>query len=307
MINLIESMGQTKYSRYYLNIISNSDNVNTGEIHHILPKSVYPQFSCLKKHPWNGKKLSYRQHFICHLLIWKHFVKIKHPGEKYMAKAVMFMSKNKKYNSRIYETIKSNLKFNYKKERIKIDISYLQKLLLEYKNINKVSKMLGVDRSVITNRIKRHNLIVGKCEISKSTDVHVDLSVLTTLLKHHPVKEISKIMDIPESTIRNRIKQHNLKVHHTKKISIDKVWLEGEIKTKNVRTISLESGIGEDTLFKWIRNFKLDYKMKNCKYYIDDKIITDLYEQGFNITEISTKLNVPWGVVSRKLKNLRLK
>lgn len=39
------------------------------ELHHILPRSIYPEFVNLKAHKWNGVLLTAREHFICHKLL----------------------------------------------------------------------------------------------------------------------------------------------------------------------------------------------------------------------------------------------
>lgn len=44
------------------------------EKHHILPKSLYPEFKCFKQNPWNMSVLTAREHFIAHRLLTK-FIK----------------------------------------------------------------------------------------------------------------------------------------------------------------------------------------------------------------------------------------
>jgi hypothetical protein len=45
------------------------------EKHHICPKSkdMFPEYANLKKNPWNECKLSYRQHIIAHIILYKAF------------------------------------------------------------------------------------------------------------------------------------------------------------------------------------------------------------------------------------------
>lgn len=51
------------------NFVIQKGSVNTGgEVHHILPKSLYPSFTQDKG---NLVRLSPKAHFICHLLLWK--------------------------------------------------------------------------------------------------------------------------------------------------------------------------------------------------------------------------------------------
>lgn len=56
----------------YLRICFNPTEVDGySELHHILPKSKYPEYSDLKEHPWNGVRLSYVDHCRAHYWIWK--------------------------------------------------------------------------------------------------------------------------------------------------------------------------------------------------------------------------------------------
>lgn len=72
-----------KYSNCYYNIVSNALqekrtklSKNNGnfvyyESHHIIPKSINPEFKDLKLNPWNKVLLTPKEHFICHLLLTK--------------------------------------------------------------------------------------------------------------------------------------------------------------------------------------------------------------------------------------------
>lgn len=72
-----------KYSKWYYNIINNalqSDRKKLPkndkefvyyESHHIIPKSVRPEFKDWKLNPWNKVLLTPKEHFICHLLLTK--------------------------------------------------------------------------------------------------------------------------------------------------------------------------------------------------------------------------------------------
>ncbi len=72
-----------KYSKCYYNIVSkalqadrkklpkNNKNFVYYESHHIIPKSIKPEFKDLKLNPWNKALLTPKEHFICHLLLTK--------------------------------------------------------------------------------------------------------------------------------------------------------------------------------------------------------------------------------------------
>jgi hypothetical protein len=65
----------SKYTRWYLELINKRKerNLEICERHHILPKSVFPQFANLGKFPWNGIDLTPKEHFVCHILLTKMF------------------------------------------------------------------------------------------------------------------------------------------------------------------------------------------------------------------------------------------
>ena len=79
---------ETKYSRWYLTIIENARNSNRSKLkkmnesyiyyenHHILPRSIFKEYSNLKEYKWNAVLLTAKEHFICHRLIQKHYSKI---------------------------------------------------------------------------------------------------------------------------------------------------------------------------------------------------------------------------------------
>lgn len=77
------------------------------EKHHICPKSLFPEFSSLSKNKWNLAKLTSRQHFIVHWMLWKTF-----PTSN-MAHAFWAMCNGwgyyKKITSKIYEKLKIQL------------------------------------------------------------------------------------------------------------------------------------------------------------------------------------------------------
>lgn len=64
--------------RYYRFVLAcQATNVSDGysEHHHICPKSLFPQFASLRDNPWNKAKLTARQHYIAHWMLWKAYGK----------------------------------------------------------------------------------------------------------------------------------------------------------------------------------------------------------------------------------------
>ena len=61
-----------RYLKYLkLCAIANKNSLTYSEKHHILPKSIFPQFKHLGKHPWNRIDLTYKQHFYAHVILAK--------------------------------------------------------------------------------------------------------------------------------------------------------------------------------------------------------------------------------------------
>lgn len=72
------------YLLKYYNFINKCIEINSTktpeelvyvENHHILPKSkdMFPEYKSFKKYPWNKATLTYRQHIIAHILLWKAY------------------------------------------------------------------------------------------------------------------------------------------------------------------------------------------------------------------------------------------
>lgn len=105
-------------NRYYKFILSFQHQIKiegVTELHHICPKSkkLFPEYSKLKDHIWNGVHLTFRQHYIAHLLLWKTY-----HGEQTQAFRLMCLRSNTSNvkQSKLYEKVKleciSNLKTN---------------------------------------------------------------------------------------------------------------------------------------------------------------------------------------------------
>ncbi|ELS3451107.1 hypothetical protein R5E07_003908 [Vibrio vulnificus] len=63
---LIEKYGCNEYLEKYLEIVSSDDDVEYTEAHHILPKSIWPEFEDFKLNEWNKVHLSAYNHFLAH-------------------------------------------------------------------------------------------------------------------------------------------------------------------------------------------------------------------------------------------------
>lgn len=110
---------ETKYGIVYIKIIEKAKSYNRIKLskndikyhyyeeHHIVPRSIDENLIFDKN---NLVLLTAREHFICHLLLWKHFKKLNNiRNERKMSKAIRQLNNNGKYNSKIYESLKLNL------------------------------------------------------------------------------------------------------------------------------------------------------------------------------------------------------
>jgi hypothetical protein len=93
-------------NRYIKFIQSCKGDFEYTEKHHICPKSknLFPEYSSFKDHPWNMIRLSARQHFLAHWMLWKTY-----GGDQVYAFDAMVngQSKDNRINSRTYERLKS--------------------------------------------------------------------------------------------------------------------------------------------------------------------------------------------------------
>lgn len=101
---------RNKYFRWYRSIVENSVERNRNEKytenHHILPGSIFPEFSDLSKHKWNNAKLTFREHFIAHRLLTKCMIQIYHQMQ--MVSAIIWFSGNDKINSRQFYIVRKS-------------------------------------------------------------------------------------------------------------------------------------------------------------------------------------------------------
>lgn len=120
----ILSFLSNKYSKYYYNIINNALQMKRiklpknnkdyiyYELHHIIPKSIKPEFRDLKLNPWNTVLLTPKEHFICHLLLTKMVCGIDRQKMCYAFRAMCNKQNNNYQNrfvSRIYEHHKKTM------------------------------------------------------------------------------------------------------------------------------------------------------------------------------------------------------
>lgn len=111
MNNMLPTLKQVThnahYTQRYVRFIEmcqkSTSDVKPTELHHILPKSLFPNYANITQHPWNGIRLTSRQHYIAHLLLAKAY------GGTMNQTLVLMGGKRSDKNSRLYEHMRSKV------------------------------------------------------------------------------------------------------------------------------------------------------------------------------------------------------
>lgn len=178
---LVTKPHNAHYLSRYIKFIKSCDNTSSNQVtedHHILPKSrdLFPEYKSFKKYPENKVKLTLRQHYLAHRMLWRAY-----RGE--MARAfTMMCHRTKSFSSRDYENARQ----------------YQKTLMTGVNNPNHDghhSKKAWEDASSM-RRKNQSNLMteLNKKHKSKPKETRqyrcVDCSKITVKLEfcHHPIK-----------------------------------------------------------------------------------------------------------------------
>lgn len=97
----------SKYLRWYISLVYRRKikpiEEQYTEVHHIVPKSLAPEF---EMESWNLVRLSYREHFLAHFLLYKHFKKISYTEGFIKMGHVFVLMKATSINSRYFDIAK---------------------------------------------------------------------------------------------------------------------------------------------------------------------------------------------------------
>lgn len=120
--NILENrLYNNKYLHWYISIINKAASearIKTSELyyekHHILPSCVFPEYSNLREHKWNGVLLTPREHFICHYLLCKTVAEQSYIWVKFTRAFTFMWSSNSRhkqryFNSRLYNLARKNI------------------------------------------------------------------------------------------------------------------------------------------------------------------------------------------------------
>lgn len=146
-----------RYVKYIRILYKVNNNLEKCERHHICPKAkdLFPEYKNLKDNPWNEIKLTYKQHYIAHLILSRAY-----GGSQSFALFSMIRKSNKpKYiNSKIYQNIKEE-QLEYNK--------------LSNSGDNHWSKQEGNIHNFITNHPKG---MMGKCHTEEYKNYMKDIN-----------------------------------------------------------------------------------------------------------------------------------
>ena len=189
------------YQKIYVQLIHNRqinqipESYKYAENHHIIPR-------CLNgvDDQWNIVRLSFREHYIAHLLLWKMY-KEKNVGLK-LSLAVRSMNfssnikiRDHKFNSRLFDKVKQ---YSYDKRSKRYE--WNGKLY----TINELHEISGIRKETLRLRLNHYHWTVEDA-INTSTVTCISYNGQTKT-----IKEWSKELGIKECTIWNKIRNKKL-------------------------------------------------------------------------------------------------
>ena len=244
----------TKYIKYYNIIILKSKLQNRKRLkksnpdytyyenHHILPKSIFPEYKNLRTNKWNSVLLTAREHFICHILLWKHYKSIKYTdGEIKMSMALKRLAYDGKHNSRKYESLKINIKFT---DEHKKNIGLSSK-----GRINTRKGIYNYSSKTWQNKFKRLRKKYNIKYINQNNNIKIIKFYIYTpedRLKNSLSRKGNTLANDTKRKISNSnkgIKNHFYGKHHTyeqkEKWKIDRKNTQNESKNHNAKQINI--------------------------------------------------------------------
>lgn len=237
---------KNKYSKWYFDIIEKRKSRKLNEkyeIHHIIPKKLGGNNN-LK----NLIKLTYKEHFICHLLLTKMLNGL---NKKYMIHALNLMAHTRKIkiNSRLYEYIKKEYSNQNKKE---LNAMWGKKKLnhpaFGYKHTEEHKKY-------ISNKLKgRKHTLETKLKMSeKAKNRKVTLKTRKKISKKNSGKNNPNFGKKHSDEIKQKMKKN----HWSKKKELHKKWRIFNIFNKkeiiyqgNLKSFCLKYGCDRSSTLK---------------------------------------------------------
>lgn len=157
-------------NKFKINNVKNKENTHN---HHIMPKSLYPEFKDFKKHPWNLAILTYRCHLISHYMLaralgcnmWFAYNNMNAYGER--------------LNSILYECAMIEFKSvmsNQRKGLVSVKNTLTnENLLVTKKEFEENEHLVGITKGLFNGdkNVSKNELTKQKISIANSNRIHV--------------------------------------------------------------------------------------------------------------------------------------
>jgi hypothetical protein len=211
-----------RYIRFITTFIGDKKVKGVTEMHHICPKSIFPEFTNLKTHPWNKVHLQARAHFIAHRMLCKAF------NDNRLQFAFWAMShqssncQNRKYkiNSKAYARAKQRV------------VEYLSATRSGGSLPESVKEQFKKSRNTVQSRLnnsyrqQRHDI---RQKFSMDDEISAILDIASDCWNIPII--IARKLDIKEGFVKTVLKVHNINV--TIDQSITKVYIKYGHKFKS--------------------------------------------------------------------------
>lgn len=165
------------------------------ELHHILPKSLFPNISNLTINKWNGIHLKKRAHYVAHAILMRVF-----PEEKSLQFAYYAMSNRNglKVNSRLYAKCKSQISEHLSKSK--------KGKPLPTETLKKMKVTAGSRNTRILNIWRQFNNTNGYTDFNE-----LEKNILSVYHECWQLPSVmSKKLNISEGTVKSVLKLNEL-------------------------------------------------------------------------------------------------
>ena len=266
-----------RWIKRYINFILHFE-YKKGHKHHILPKSIFPEFSNLKMYPWNCKILSPRAHYIAHYILSKAY------GNKMLyAFNMLSNSCNAKINSRLYESAKREYSYMLSK------FMSTNNPMFNEETRDKVSKSNTGKKASLATREK-----MSKNSYMKTAEGKYKKSV--QMKKNNPMfKEIHR-MTLSKAKMGSK---HTIEAKL--KMSISKKGVNTGEKHFRTRPVIIYNKYG-GVMFLCVISFQEYCKSRSLPYKIFN--LSYKNKEGFKSRKISYKEYEGWKVKKLKVTNV---
>lgn len=278
---LLLAIEHNKYLLVYETIIENAqmENRKKGkdvyyELHHIIPKSILPEYTDLTKHKWNGVLLTPKEHFIVHRLLCK------------FTTGKARITSLRAYNAVCHKTRRAtghnptSLQYRKAREAAAIagramvrgsrcpkwatdcnDLNGFKERLVSLNNSGmsdpEIGKLYGVSAAAI------HSWR-GKLSIQKRRQSLKDRDYLYTeyVVKKRPMLDIAEELNCTATAVSQYLRKFKIDCRFTNmkwenSPVYDREWLKEQIEIRTMNDIAAEIGCSRPTVKNMLKKFGL--------------------------------------------------